>query len=251
MRILFLDIETSPNIAHTWGIWNVNVGIDQIVKPGEVLCWAAKWHHSKEMYYMSRQDGRQAMLVGIHELLHEADAVVTYNGKKFDIPWLMGEFAVEGMLPPAPFKQIDLLETTKKVFRFPSNKLQYVSRVLKIGEKVKTGGHELWTKVMAGDEAAWKKFEHYNKRDVLLLERAYKRILPYIKGHPSHGTYLQEGKIVCYKCGSEHLQQRGFAYTQVNRYKRYQCMSCFSWNRGNANSYTGTNRRTIMRADLG
>ena len=27
MKILFLDLETSPNLAHVWGLWQQNVAI--------------------------------------------------------------------------------------------------------------------------------------------------------------------------------------------------------------------------------
>ncbi|NIV35232.1 MAG: hypothetical protein GWN58_38990, partial [Anaerolineae bacterium] len=50
----------------------------------------------------------EGMLEGAWELLDEADAVVHYNGKKFDIPTLNREFVKYGFTPPSPYKQIDL-----------------------------------------------------------------------------------------------------------------------------------------------
>ena len=44
IRILMLDIETTPDKVYTWGIWNINVGINQIIEPGGLLCFAAKWY---------------------------------------------------------------------------------------------------------------------------------------------------------------------------------------------------------------
>ena len=37
----------------------------------------------------------------------------------------------------------------------------------------------------------------------------------------------------CPNCGSEEFQQRGFAVTQVQKYRRYQCKGCGTWFRGN------------------
>ena len=70
------------------------------------------------------------MLEGIHKLLDEADAVIHYNGKRFDIPSLNKEFLLNGMFPPAPFKEIDLLTVARGRFRFVSNKLDYVAQQL-------------------------------------------------------------------------------------------------------------------------
>ena len=44
------------------------------------------------------------MIKGIHKLLDECDAVIHYNGSKFDIPTLNKEFLLHGLHPPAPYK---------------------------------------------------------------------------------------------------------------------------------------------------
>ena len=43
MRILLVDIETSPTSAAVWGLYGVNISINQIIKPGRTLCAAMKW----------------------------------------------------------------------------------------------------------------------------------------------------------------------------------------------------------------
>ncbi len=42
-RILLLDLETSPNVAHVWGLWNQNVSIKQLLEGTEVICVGARW----------------------------------------------------------------------------------------------------------------------------------------------------------------------------------------------------------------
>ena len=42
-KILLLDIETAPNKVYTWGLWNQNIGLSQIIQEGYLLCWGAKW----------------------------------------------------------------------------------------------------------------------------------------------------------------------------------------------------------------
>src|SRR6185369_12801417 len=118
MRLLLLDIETAPNLVHVWGLWQQNVGTNQIIASGYVLCWAAKWYGEKEVLFSSIHDtSAKKMLTGINKLINEADAVVHYNGRSFDMPTLNKEFMVHGMQPPSPYKQVDLCRVAKEEFR--------------------------------------------------------------------------------------------------------------------------------------
>jgi len=161
-------------------------------------------------------------------MLDQADVVETWNGKRFDVPHLNREFLELGLNPPSPFQQTDLMEVAKKRFRFPSNKLQYVSTALGFHGKVEHEGHTLWVKCMNGDPEAWERMEEYNKQDVWLLEDIHNRFLPWIQQHPS---YAVNGDFVCTRCGSNRLQRRGEARTLQSVYQRYQCLDCGGWSR--------------------
>jgi DNA polymerase elongation subunit (family B) len=230
MKVLYLDIETAPIEAHTWGLWQQNVGLNQIMRAPRVLCFATKWQGLKPVTFASEFGvGRLSMLEQAHALLSEADVVVHYNGKRFDIPWLNAEFVVEGMKPPAPYAQIDLCNVVKSRFRFPSNKLQYVSEVLGIGSKVSHEGHTLWTKCLAGDVKAWKDMEKYNRQDTVLLEALHAKLLPWITTHPNRRLF--DAEAGCPNCGKKNLRREGFAYTLTGRYQRFQCRDCGAWGR--------------------
>jgi DNA polymerase elongation subunit (family B) len=231
MKILIIDIETAPNIAHVWGLFKQNIAVNQLMESSYILCWAAKWLGKKEMFFKSIHDTTEYNMVKtMHELLEEADVVMHFNGASFDVPTLNNAFVEHGLAPPAPFKQLDILKTARAKFRLPSNKLEYVSRFLGVGRKVQHYGHELWVDCMKGDERAWKIMERYNKMDVRLLERVYNKLKPWIKTHPSHALYDDELK--CNICKGKKLIKRGFAYTNVFKYQRYQCKKCGAWLRG-------------------
>ena len=231
MKILLLDIESSPNTAHVWGLWQQNVSINQLMESSYVLCYAAKWLGEDEIHFDSvHQSKPKAMLKGIHVLLDEADAVVHYNGTKFDIPTLNKEFLLHRYNPPSPYKQIDLLRVVRSNFRFPSNKLDYVSQRLGLGAKESHEGHDLWVKCMNGDKDAWKRMESYNIQDVVLLESLYSTLLPWIKSHPNHNLYTSD--TVCPTCSGHRLQKRGTAVSITGAYQRYQCKDCGSWSQG-------------------
>src|SRR3546814_9474335 len=74
------------------------------------------------------------MVVALHKLLSEADAVVTYNGDRYDIPKAMGEFVLEGLMPPPPPTSIDLMKAVKKL-GFVMNRLAFIGPLLKVGQK--------------------------------------------------------------------------------------------------------------------
>jgi predicted PolB exonuclease-like 3'-5' exonuclease len=231
MKILLLDIESSPNVAHVWGLWQQNVGINQLMESSYVLCWAAKWLGEDEIIFDSvHQSKPKKMLKGIYDLLNAADAVIHYNGTKFDIPTLNKEFLLHNYVPPSPYKQIDLLRVARSQFRFPSNKLDYVAQRLGLGKKQEHEGHDLWVKCMNGDKDAWKRMETYNIQDVVLLESLYCRLLPWIKNHPNSNLFADSP--VCPTCAGTQLQKRGSAVSSTGTYQRYQCKDCGSWSQG-------------------
>jgi DNA polymerase elongation subunit (family B) len=214
-----------------WGLWQQNVSINQLMESSYVLCYAAKWLGEEDIYFDSvHQSKPKTMLKGIHALLDSADAVIHYNGTKFDIPTLNKEFLLAKLLPPSPYKQIDLLRVVRSNFRFPSNKLDYVSQRLGLGSKHAHEGHDLWVKCMNGDKDAWKRMEEYNIQDVVLLESLYDNLLPWIKNAPNRNLYQET--TGCPTCGSTRLHKRGTAVSTTGSYQRYQCRDCGSWSQG-------------------
>lgn len=229
MKILLIDIETAPNIAYVWGLYNQNISLSQMIEASFVMCWAAKWLGDDKMYFGSTRHGTKNMLKKVYKLLDEADAVVHYNGTKFDVPTLNKEFLMYGWPPPSSYQQIDLLKTARRQFKFPSNKLDYVAKALKVGGKTEHAGFKLWVECLQHNQEAWEKMEEYNKNDVVLLEKVYYKLLPWIKGHPNVGLY--NDSISCPHCGSESLIKRGMYYTSTMKYQRYQCKDCGTWSR--------------------
>jgi len=234
MRILLLDIETSPNTAYVWGLWKENIPLARLIESSTTLCWSAKWLGSDEVVFDSVMESSPYLMIKhIHELLSEADVVIHYNGNRFDLPILNREFIENGLFPPAPYRSIDLLTTVRNKFRFVSNKLDYVCEKLGLGKKHDTD-FQLWVDCMNRVPAAWERMKGYNIQDVFLLEKLYYVLRPWIHNPPNIGLY-QEDAEVCPSCGSKHLQKRGFAYTNALKYQRYQCQDCGGWFRSGKN----------------
>lgn len=230
-RIVFLDIETSPMETLVWSLREPHIGTNQVIKPPRVICMAWKWKGEPVQFDAEWLSGKRTFVRQVWKVLDEADVIVHYNGRSFDVPHLNREFLEIGLKPPAPYAQLDLYRTIRSVFNFPSNRLEYVVGKLTENEKIKTD-MDLWKGVRAKDGRACAQMKKYNERDVEVLEDLYARMLPWIKQHPNVALYQDSEGLTCSVCSSPKLERRGFSYTATGKYQRYQCKKCGKWMRG-------------------
>jgi hypothetical protein len=258
-KILHLDIETAPILADVWGLWKNNVGLNQIRHDWYVLCWAAKWHGEDTTYYDSliehkesykkRPEDDKSILVTLHELMSQADAIVAHNGKGFDLPKLNARFILCGLPPVKPFKVIDTLQIVKKNFRFTSNKLDWLAHILLGDQKRKSvefQGHDLWSECIKGNRRAWREMIKYNIQDVALLERVWEYLRPWDKQSLNMGLFTDTDAACCSKCGSDNIKKDGFHYTSVSKFQAYRCKDCKGWSRGRKNLLTKEERENLL-----
>ena len=219
-----------------WNLFDDTVTIDRLIQPGRTICWGAQWLGEKKFLYADERGGAELMHREIHKLLSQCDALVTYNGAKFDLPRLEGGFLLHGLPPIPPITHIDLYKTVRNM-DFTSSKLAFVGPYLKIGEKVKHEGFDLWRKCMDGDEKAWGRMKKYNKMDVVLLEGLYNVLRPHIRNHPYIGSATAKISPECPACGSTATQSRGVRRTRSFLIQRLQCITCGGW-------FDGTRKKT-------
>jgi ribosomal protein S27AE len=228
-RILFLDIETRPAIVATFGIRDQHINHGQILQDGGTICVGLGWFHEQKVRVLSDwEHGHSEMIRQVHAAISEADAVATFNGTRFDLPKLRGDYLLEGLLDPPEPTQIDLFKAIKKM-GFICNKLDYIAPRLGIGTKVKHEGLPLWLKVMEGCPKAQARMARYCAGDVKLTKDLYRKLLPYITDHPHLGD---ASRYACGACGSSHLQSRGVRRTKASFIARLQCQKCGSWQSG-------------------
>lgn len=228
-KVLCLDIEWAPAKAYVWRMWDENISPDQLIDDGGLLCFCAHWLGSKEfMFFSEWDDGSFGMAAAALELLNQADAVVTYNGDKYDLPKLRGSIILAGLEPPPPPTSIDLIKAVKK-FGFVMNRLAYIGPLLQAGNKMKHEGFGLWRSVLEGDVGARKRMKKYCVQDVKVLVSLYERIRPYIDNHPNLGGHPGGA---CGACGSTHIQSRGYRRSKFFKTRRLQCQDCGAWSTG-------------------
>ncbi len=198
----------------------------------KVTCFAAKWLDEDEViYFYEFHDGHENMVRAAYKLLNEADMVISYNGKTFDIPHLETEMVLlDPMLVPSPYQHIDLYQIVKRRFKFPSNKLDDVAKALGVGQKVSHSGFQLWIDCINGSIEAWSKMRDYNKGDVVITEAVYLKIRAWIKNHPNMNVLDEEDEIEgCTRCSSFNYQRRGTYITSFGIKQQFWCKDCGGW----------------------
>ena len=233
LKVLMLDIETAPKVAYVWGVWDNNVFENQIVQDTFIISWSAKWEGGEPFgavvspeEAVDCDDAR--IMRKLWETMNEADVIVGHNSNKFDIPIINTRFIVNDIPPPSPYRKVDTLQLAKRHFKFNWNKLDYLNRTLSGDKKAPTGGMETWARCLRGDQAALDKMMKYNLQDVVLQEKLFKKLRPYVTGLPN--MHIEDADH-CPRCGGTHLQKRGFTYTNASKFQRYRCTGCGGWSR--------------------
>lgn len=246
-KVLVLDIETQRAVVETFSIWRPFIGIDRILVPTRILCFAAKWRGDDKVIFKSAwvdndEDAYLRMLQSAYDLLSEADFVVTWNGDRFDNQWFESELGRLGLGRPTPYKSVDLIKTNKRWFKGGqmSMKLDWSSRQWLKDRKVPHGGTDLWHDIRHGtraeQRAAQKLMREYNIHDVTLTEQLFEKYLPWLNINLALFEDNSDGERRCVKCGSTNIKRDGYKYypTLAGLFQMYRCKepNCRSTSRG-------------------
>lgn len=224
-RTLSLDIETSPNLVYEFNLWEPRPNHRKLVKPSQVMTFVAKYLGEDPVAHAVWDEGGYAeMIKHAWDLLDRCDILVSFNGWRFDIPYLDAAFLEQGLPPYRPFKSVDLYKVMRR-FKFPFRNLEYLSTVLLNDWKVEHGGMDTWLGAMSGDPEARQTMLRYNTQDAILTEALYLYVLPWIYNHP-HVTTASELQLTCNKCGSTELMGAGEYLAVVLSYRLYRCERC-------------------------
>ena len=232
-KILLFDIETAPILAHVWGIWDQNVGLNMIEADWHLLSFSAKWLGKDEITYFDQRNCKdiendKQILRHLWKMMDEADVIVGHNLDKFDIKKVNTRFLLHKMKPPSDYRTIDTLKIARQKFAFTSNKLEHLADKLNLkSQKSKHKdfpGFELWKQCLAGNLKAWKEMEEYNKMDVIVLEAVYEKLMPWYN-KINFSTFAQG--LLC-QCGGTEFTKYGHMFTNGGKYQRMRCRKCGS-----------------------
>lgn len=234
-KVLCYDLEISPRLGWYYQTYETTPIREE--QPPILLSIAWKWLEEKEAHCLTLRDrslvdplNDKLLVDELWHLLDKCDIALGHNVKAFDSKMANYFFVKHNMAPPSPYKQIDTLQAARKYFKFGQNKLDYLSQLLGDEGKTKQTYADCWYELLYGtkkeQKIASRTMAQYNRNDVLITEKLYKKLLPWMDNHPNMSLY--GGLDVCPRCG----QNKGFrvkAYrrtgTQINGIQ-YCCKNC-------------------------
>lgn len=247
-KILTLDIERQGALMDE--VWegrqyNTWIGPERVIEPSRTICLAYRWEHEGRTRFIAEWEGdleqdnasptpgggHHNMIMQAHRLFDEADYIVGWNSKSFDVKHLRAAFYAYNLLPPSPHVDIDLMKQCASQFAFPAKSLAYVTKLKGMEGKLKTEKH-LRRKLRYADGDVLHKaraaMRRYNIRDVNQTREVFHDMLPWLTGM-NVGLYNVDGELRCSNCGSDNLHSRGTARRLSYAYGRYQCQDCGKW----------------------
>jgi len=226
-KILLYDLEVSRDIVEGYGNkWEFKVV--KTIRHQELMCFAYKFLGDKTVKYVSRHDFAKYddFVKALWDILNEADIAIAHNAARFDNKMANRFFIKAGLGPVSPYKTVDTLQVARGAFKFQSNGLNDLAEYLDLGSKVKMGYADLEEEFMNNPTPSVERLmKKYNVQDVVLLEKIYLKLRPFIKNHPNIGDILQEIGL-CPKCGSPDLRTYGTAPRANGRVQTYICNTC-------------------------
>lgn len=226
-KILLYDLETTPSLGYTWGKFEQNVL--KFVKHRELLSVAYKWVGEDSIHCVTREgkkDDKELAIV-VRNLFNEADIVIAHNGNKFDKKVAKTRMIAHNLKPVKQVVQVDTCAAARTYFDFNGNSLNDLANFFKLGSKLPHQGLDLWFGCMKDDPVAWKVMAKYNKNDVLLLDKLYKILRPWIENHPAVVNIVTNnvaGK--CPDCASGDVTKYGVRPTVSGLRQRWVCKGC-------------------------
>jgi hypothetical protein len=182
-KVLILDIETRSLTVKTFGLRDQNIGLEQVVDDGGILCWSAKWLGTDEVFYEETKGNKskeKSILKKLKKLMDDADIILGQNSQSFDVPIITGLFLYYGLIDDVKeFKQIDTLRMSRSKYKFLSHKLQYMSGKLceiKKQTHAKFPGMSLWMEYEAKNPLAFAEMKKYNMADVQATEELFLKL---------------------------------------------------------------------------
>lgn len=239
-RILAVDIEaTGLNAAF-----------------GTILAIGYKWVGEKRVYCPTILDNSKGMLddkalvQDFSAVFNEADYVISWYGKRYDIPFIETKLLKYRLPPLAPKYHLDIWEAARKQFKLHSNRLAAWEKFLGTPDSKTEIDYESWLKAAHGDKRAIAEVVDHCRKDVLVLEQVFERFRPWLDKEPPRALFTgdQEG---CPSCGSKHVERRGTKVAATRLYKQFHCLDCGRWYRGVRAIATSVYRGSSHSAPVG
>lgn len=160
-----------------------------------------------------------------HDVLSQADMIVTFNGKNFDWKLHNTKFLMHGLKPIPAVAHVDLYQVARSNILIRPKSLKNIARVFNFKHAKTELDWNTWRAANKGDVKALKYIREHCRADILVTEEAYFLLRNNVRQHPR-----VNGWGPCRRCGNDTLVRRGTAVTiYKGQQYRYQCRKCGGW----------------------
>ena len=171
MRICYWDIESSSLDAEYGQMLCAVIGEHMSESPEE-----PKIHTFTLGNFQHERWNDTSLAVAVRDALEEYDLVISYNGARFDLPFLNTRLIEAGERGTVLRRHKDLLYTMRGRFRLGSNRLARVTQFF-FGETQKTSiDPKTWRQAICGKRAAYDYIIDHCQRDVTELARVWHKV---------------------------------------------------------------------------
>lgn len=171
MKVAFVDGEMS-NLSADYGqllCWCNCLYDTEKEGPGKVFTY--KLHD----YSKHRWDDKK-LAMQIRDAIESFDLIVSWNGIKFDIPFLNTRLKYWGMKEVKVKRHKDLLYTSRFKLRLSNNKLDTVARYLGCKVEKTSVDPARWTMALGGHKESYNYIIDHCQRDVKVLAEVYAQL---------------------------------------------------------------------------
>ena len=226
-KILYFDIETTNFKADF----------------GEVLMMGYRWHHEDEYHLLKTndyegwedlniEDKDYYVLQDIFDVISQADVLVGHYSKRFDHTFIQSRCIKQGLpvIPNPP--HIDTWHIARYQLALGRNSMKNIAKFLDCDDQKDSVEKYIWRRVNCYDEEAIDIIAEYCLQDVRTQYAMTQKLMPLATHLPNMNVLTNEEKYRCPGCGGDNIQKRGFHFTKINKFQRYQCQDCGKWCRG-------------------
>jgi len=151
---------------------------------GMLVCSVIRTRGKDSLFFVDSPRNERRVLDRLCAEIRKCDTLVTFNGRSFDLPFIISRRLVLGArdLSVAPACHVDLFDHCRQMLRFDKLSLDHIARVLGIEVNAALTGREiphlyLTYLTSRGREARQQIIDHCVS-DVCTLEKLYLRLEP-------------------------------------------------------------------------
>jgi DNA polymerase elongation subunit (family B) len=224
IKRLFLDIEVSPNVGFFWSPGHkISLSYDNIIEERAIICICWQWEGGKvhSLTWDKRKSDRKMLLSFVKEM-NQADEMIGHNLDKFDLAWIRTRCFFHSIPISPKFVTVDTLKECRRLFRFNSNRLDYVSKFSGNEGKIHTD-FGMWKAItLKNDKTALDKMVKYCKGDVSELRKVFNEIRNYLPAK----SHVSGVRVDCPECGGKTKVMQTRVLVSGTVRKQRVCKNC-------------------------